>query len=276
MVEQVFWEWALQGYGPLPCNPNFCAICTALVVAVDSRVLGTTSLNRGIDVGLLGLRSPPPRLMGNPEGKWMPHRTGKKTHPLRACDTGPSLLWARDMKPSLRRGAQPNLGLRHWDAGRGPIWACDRGPGHVLGLGHGARPGSGLAHGASPHLRPGNRAIPRWAGNMGPSWAWDRARPILLPAARHLEERLTVSQSVSQATSQSGSQSGKQAGRQAGRNRQFGFFFSVADYNYKHWGDPHVQEHPVVEWWNTRPMNCLAPVRIPAGAIGVYGVRACA
>ena len=44
---------------------------------------------------------------------------------------------------------------------------------------------------------------------------------ILLPSARHREERPTVRQSVSQ--------SGKQAGRQAGRHTQFGWF-SVADY----------------------------------------------
>ena len=58
---------------------------------------------------------------------------------------------------------------------------------------------------------------------------------IILPSARHLEERLesvswltvsqSVSQSVRQASSQSGNQSGKQAGRQAGNSTQFGFFW---------------------------------------------------
>ena len=53
---------------------------------------------------------------------------------------------------------------------------------------------------------------------------------ILLPLARRLEGRLTVSQSVSrQASSQSGSQSGKQAGRQTGRQKRTVklFFFGL-------------------------------------------------
>ena len=67
-------------------------------------------------------------------------------------------------------------------------------------------------------------------------WYTQDTQAILLPLARHLEERLTVSQSVSQSGKQSGRQSvGNQAGRQAGRNTQFGFF-SVADYIYKQWG----------------------------------------
>ena len=51
---------------------------------------------------------------------------------------------------------------------------------------------------------------------------------ILVPSARHLEERLTVSQSVSQSVSQAVSQAVGRANRQAGRNTQFGFV-SVAD-----------------------------------------------
>ena len=93
-----------------------------------------------------------------------------------------------------------------------------------------------------------------------------RCNQILLPSTRHLEERLTVSQSVSQAGNQTVRQSvwqtGRQTGKQASRNRQ------VADYDYKHWGNPSVQEHSVVKWSNTWPMNRLAPIRIPVCAIG--------
>ena len=63
-------------------------------------------------------------------------------------------------------------------------------------------------------------------------------KTILLPSARHLIERR---QSANEPVSQASSQSGKQAGRQAGRNKQFAFF-SAADYDYKHWGTPNVQE----------------------------------
>ena len=48
-----------------------------------------------------------------------------------------------------------------------------------------------------------------------------KKKEILLPSARHLEERLTVSQSVSQ----SGSRSGKQAGRQTGRQKHAVWLF---------------------------------------------------
>ena len=58
-------------------------------------------------------------------------------------------------------------------------------------------------------------------------------KKILLPPARHLEERL--------------SQSGKQAGRQACRNTQFGFF-SVADHIYKQSGVLIEDELAAVEW----------------------------
>ena len=70
-------------------------------------------------------------------------------------------------------------------------------------------------------------------------------------------------QSVSQAGKQSVGQSVGQASRQAGKNTQLGFF-SVADYNYKHWGTHCAQEHSAVEWSNTRPINGPTPVRIPA------------
>ena len=59
---------------------------------------------------------------------------------------------------------------------------------------------------------------------------------ILLPPARHLEERLTVSQSVSQSGKQSVRQSVRQAGRQTGRQKHAVKLISVADYSYKQRG----------------------------------------
>ena len=91
---------------------------------------------------------------------------------------------------------------------------------------------------------------------------------ILLPLARHLEERPNVSQSLSQAGKQSIRQLVGQVGRQTGK--QFGFF-SIADYDYKLWGTRSVQEHSAVEWLNTQPMVCLAPIRFPAGGLAIAG-----
>ena len=69
-----------------------------------------------------------------------------------------------------------------------------------------------------PSRAPVNNSAPLGGWGLGgggshpsPLKKWGQ---ILLPSARHLEERLKVSQPVSrQASSQSGSQSGKQAGR---------------------------------------------------------------
>ena len=55
------------------------------------------------------------------------------------------------------------------------------------------------------------------------------AEKILLPSARHLEERLTVSQSVSQSVRHSVGQ----AGRQTGRQKHTVWLFAAAD--YKQW-----------------------------------------
>ena len=55
---------------------------------------------------------------------------------------------------------------------------------------------------------------------------------ILLPSARHLEERLTVSLSGKQSVKQSVGQ----AGRQTGRQKHTVWLFSVAAYSYKQWG----------------------------------------
>ena len=74
---------------------------------------------------------------------------------------------------------------------------------------------------------------------------------ILLPSARHLEERYTVSQSVSQSGQQSVRQSVRQAGRQADRQKQTVWLFLVADYSYKQWGTIGRKGHSVVKWYNT-------------------------
>ena len=64
-------------------------------------------------------------------------------------------------------------------------------------------------------------------GSVGTSDIW----PILLPAAGHLEERLTVSQSVRQA----GRQAVGQAGRQTRRQQHTVGLFSVTYHSYKQW-----------------------------------------
>ena len=71
---------------------------------------------------------------------------------------------------------------------------------------------------------------------------------ILLPSARHLEERLTVSQSVSQSGKQSVRQSVGQAGRQTGRQKHTLCLCSVAVYSYQQWGTICLQEQGMVEW----------------------------
>ena len=53
---------------------------------------------------------------------------------------------------------------------------------------------------------------------------------ILLPSARHLQERVTFSQSVSQSGK---SQSGSQLGKQAGKQKHTVWLFSVVDHSYK-------------------------------------------
>ena len=145
-----------------------------------------------------------------------------------------------------------------------------------------------LPHGACrrAHRQQGTRKRTRAASSAfcGKVWdvalAWEKGRRGGRDAAYDLgavidclrqgtskRGRQSANQPVRQASSQSGSPSGKQAGREAGRSTQFGFF-SVADYEYKHWGTRGLQEHSVVEWSNTRQTNRLASVRISAGRIG--------
>ena len=92
---------------------------------------------------------------------------------------------------------------------------------------------------------------------------------IVLPSARHLKERLSVSQSVSQSGKQSVRQSVGQAGRQTGRQKHTVWLFALTDYRYKQWGTIGQQEHSVVEWQNTRPMTGLTPLRIPASSSAI-------
>ena len=61
----------------------------------------------------------------------------------------------------------------------------------------------------------------------------DAVQKILLPSARHLEERLTVSQSVTESGKQSVRQYVGQTGRQTGMQKHTVWLFSVADYRYK-------------------------------------------
>ena len=98
----------------------------------------------------------------------------------------------------------------------------------------------------------------------------NRQQKILLPLARHFEERPTVSQSVRQAGKQPGRQAVSRA-RQAGRQKHTVWLFSVADYNYKNWGTYCAPAHSVVEWLNTRPMIGVALVQIPAGCPRIAG-----
>ena len=84
--------------------------------------------------------------------------------------------------------------------------------------------------------------------------AWVRSnnlcKVILLPSARHLEERL---ESVSYADSQPISQSARQAGKQIGRQKHTVWFFLVAAYSYKQWGTTFQHQISMVEWWHTIP-----------------------
>ena len=68
---------------------------------------------------------------------------------------------------------------------------------------------------------------------------------FLLPSARHLKERLTVSQSVSQSGKQSVRQSVGQAGRQAETHSLP--FFAVAEYIYKQRGTTGAPELSAIE-----------------------------
>ena len=83
-------------------------------------------------------------------------------------------------------------------------------------------------------------------------WDWEEFwEQILLPSAKHLEERLTVSQSVSQSGKQPVSQSGKQPvrqSRQTGRQKHTVWLFSVADYGYKQWEVIILREQSAVKW----------------------------
>jgi hypothetical protein len=74
----------------------------------------------------------------------------------------------------------------------------------------------------------------------------DMPKAILLPSARHLKKRLTVSQSVSQSGKQSIRQSVGQAGRQTDGQKHTVWLVSVADYSYKQWGTVTLQEQSVV------------------------------
>ena len=88
-------------------------------------------------------------------------------------------------------------------------------------------------------------------------------------APRREADSQPISQSGRQAVSQAVSQASRQADRQA---ETHSLAFSVADYNYKHWGTHYTLEYSVVEWSNTQPAVGLAPVRIAAGGSPIAGL----
>ena len=137
---------------------------------------------------------------------------------------------SQTMAIGLAMGYRVNMNSRTSGTERAPILSACLGTQRAGGAGGGGDAARGGAGGLYPQggIRKGGGGLKRgrgvWLGHpssQGPPMVPAKGGPIiLLPSARHLEERLTVSQSVSQSGKQSVRQAVNRASRQADRQAE--------------------------------------------------------